>query len=476
MGFKENFLKNVAVFGGYSYITWLIDSLISTVILSRFLGPEEYGFVALIYVFSGFIMLFSNTGLNYAVIRTDYGLKYQKIVFNLTIWIGVALAILMCLLAYPITLIYGNPDLFWPTILISAQFITSSTNIVPKALLEKNFDFSSIGRINAIMAIIKVPIMVLLAVLGFSYWSLIIPQVVMPIVKYFLLDRKAKFGIHLYGWKMTKLGFRKVRTLMGTLTISNIINYFARNTDNFVIGKFYGEASLGLYSRAYQFLYMARFLVNSVVGSVLFPSLNDARRKGEDYRPHFLDIAGMINLINLSIAVPLIMLAKPITLVLWGQDWLGVADYMPYIGAIIPIQTLAIAGQELFMLEKNEKAYLTVGIPMSLILIIGIVIGAFFSPLHIIRFYALALVVVQMPVNLYFGHYRILKFTRKQILRFWGPKIVITTGLIFSLWFGNGVITGSLLLLFFIDTIMYQGKDMVKIFNLVKAKLLGNFT
>lgn len=472
MGFKEKFLKNVAVYGGYSYLTWFIDSLISTVILSRFLGPEEYGFVALIYVFSGFIMLFSNTGLNYAIIRSDYGLRFQKLVFNLSIWIGVILAIAMCLLAYPITLIYGNPDLFWPTVLISLQFITNSTNIVPKALLEKKFDFKSIGGINASVAVLKLVLMILLAVLGFSYWALIIPLVIVPVFRYFLLEKKAKLGVRIYGWRMTKLGFSKVRSIMESLTIFNFINYFARNTDNFVIGKFYGEASLGLYNRAYQFLYMARFLINTVMGSVLFPSLNDARSKGEDYRPHFLDIVGMVNFINLFIAVPLTLFAKPITLILWGHDWVGVAEYMPYVGAIIPIQTMAIAGQDLYMLEKNERAYLTLGIPMALILVVGIAIGAFFSPLHIIRFYALALVLVQTPVNLYFGHYKILRFTTKQILVFWGPKVLITTGLIFSIWFGNPIITASLLVLFFLDTIVYQGKDLKKIFYLFQRKLL----
>ena len=184
---------------------------------------------------------------------------------------------------------------------------------------------------------------------------------------------------------------------MESISIFNFINYFARNADNFAVGKFYGEASLGLYDRAYKFLYMARRLVNTVLGPVLFPSLNDAKNKGEDYRSHFLDIIGMVNFINLAIAAPLILLAKPLTVVLWGQDWVGVADFMPYIGAIIPLQTMVIAAMDLYMIEKNERAYLTLGIPLSLILVGGIIVGVFFSALHIIRFYSLAFVLIQTP-------------------------------------------------------------------------------
>lgn len=472
MGFKEKFLKNVAVFGGYSYLSWFFDSLVSTIILSRFLGPEEYGFVALIYVFSGFIMLFSNTGLSYAIIRSDYGWKYQKIVFSLSLWIGMILALMMILMAYPITLVYGNPELFWPAVVIAITFVTNSFTIVPLAIMEKSFNFKFVGLINFITVVFTIALMIAMAVIGFSYWSLIIPLIFKSILKYILLERKIKFGFHLYNWKMTKFGYRKIRSLVESISIFNFINYFARNADNFAVGKFYGEASLGLYDRAYKFLYMARRLINTVLGPVLFPSLNDAKRKGEDYRAHFLDIIGMVNFINLAIATPLVLLAKPITLILWGQDWIGVADYMPYVGAIIPMQTMVIAAMDLYMIEKNEKALLTLGIPLSLILVVGIVVGAFFSALHILIFYSLAFILIQTPVSLYFGHYRILKFTGKQILKFWVPKVILTTGLIFSIWFGNQFISGMILLLFLLDTIIYQGKDMVKIYILLKNKLL----
>lgn len=291
-------------------------------------------------------------------------------------------------------------------------------------------------------------------------------------VEIILLERKVKFGLHFYGWKITLLGFKKVKTLLGSISIHNFINYFARNADNFAIGKFYGEVNLGLYDRAYKFLYMARRLINATIGPVLFPSLVELKSKGEDYRQHFLDILGMLNVFNIIIAIPLILFAEPITLILWGSDWIGVADYMPYIGAIIPLQTLVIAVVDLYILEKREKILLTLGIPLSLILVAGIIVGSFYSALHIIRFYAIAFIFVQTPVNIYFGHYRVLKFTPKQIFRFWIPKMILSGGFIFSIWFGNKYITAGLLLLFVIDTALSQGEDILKIATLLKQKLL----
>lgn len=474
MGIKKTFFKNAAVFGGYSYISWFFDTLVSTVVLSRFLTPREYGFVALINIFSGFIALFANTGLSYAIIRSDYGPKYQRIVFSLTAWIGLFLCLMLCLLAWPITRIYGNPDLFWPTIVISIQFISNSMNIVPLAILEKKLDFKYIGLTNLIAVIGTIALMILMAALGCSYWSLIVPMVIQPLFKHIFLERRTKFGFHLYGWKLTKLGLKKVRSLLENFSIFNFVNYFARNADNFAVGKFYGEVNLGLYDRAYKFLYMARRLVNATLGPVLFPSLIKAQARGEDIKPHFLDILGMLNFINIFISIPLVLFAKPIVLILWGKDWIGVADFMPYIGAIIPMQTLSIAAMDLYVIEKKERALITLEIPLTMTMILGIVVGAFFSALHILRFYSLSFILIQTPLSMYFGHYKLFKFTPKQIVKFWVPKVVLTAGMIFSIWFGNQIITAVLLVLFLLDTLLTQGKDIKEIFILVKSKLLAS--
>ncbi len=471
MGFKKKFFKNIAVFGGYNYLSWFFDTLVSTVILSRFLGPKEYGFVALISIFSGFILLFSNTGLSYSVMRSNYGFTFQKIVFNLSVWVGIALSSIMCLMAYPITLLYGKPELFWPTIVISLQFITSSTNIVPASILQKNLEFNTIGKINLFATMITISLMILMAMVGFSYWSLIVPYITQPIIKHIFLEHYTKFGFHLYGFKMTRFGFSKVKTLFKSISFFNFVNYFARNADNFAVGKFYGDTALGLYDRSYKFLYMARRLVNSTTGPVIFPSLVEAKKRGEDYKSNYLDILGMFNIVNLFISFPLVLFSKWIVLVLWGQKWIGVIDYLPYIGAIIPLQILTIASDDLYMIEKNEKAYVTLGIPLSFILIVGIAIGALFSPLYIIRFYALAFTLIQIPVSLYFGHFRILKFSFQQILKFWIPKVILTNLLIFSIWFGNIYTSSFIMALIAFEAFYYRHKDLRKIFIMVKEKL-----
>ena len=90
MGFKKTFFKNTITLAGFNYALQIFEFL-STYVLSRLLLPEEYGFVALITVFTGFIAIFVDAGLSYAIIRTDYGRRYHKAISNLSILIGAGL-------------------------------------------------------------------------------------------------------------------------------------------------------------------------------------------------------------------------------------------------------------------------------------------------------------------------------------------------------------------------------------------------
>ena len=126
MGFKRDFFKNIIMFGGYNYFTQAL-SFLSSIVLSRFLTPSEYGFVALITVFTGFIIMFSDAGLSYAVIRSDYGRTYHHALNNLSLLIGIILFLLMIILAYPISLFYAKPDLIIPTIVLSSIFIINKS-------------------------------------------------------------------------------------------------------------------------------------------------------------------------------------------------------------------------------------------------------------------------------------------------------------------------------------------------------------
>lgn len=471
MSFKRNFFKNIITYGGYNYIGQAL-TFFSSVVMARLLVPSDYGFYIIIMIFAGFINMFTDAGLSYAVIRSDYGRTYHHALNNLSGLIGILLYVIMLILAYPISLFYDEPDLVVPTIVLSSIFIFNSLRVVPQNILAKKLDFNTIGQVNLLSLIVLIGSQIILAFLGFSYWALIISLVISDLFKCILFYKKAKFPFTFNAFYKIKVAFKKAKSLVKYLSIFNLIDYWTRTTDNLLIGKFYGTHSLGLYDKGYKLLQMSTGIITGIFGTVLFPSLKKHQSEGGDVNKEYEDILGIISLLSFPIALILMLIPKQLTLILWSETWIGAADFLPYFGVLILAQTLIFTTGNMFILLNKEKTFMYLGVIMSSFVVGSIIVGSLYSVLHIIRFYALFYLVVVIPIVLYVGFYKSFLFSGKRILSFWLPKLLLLIGLVFSVWFGTIQYTSILLGLYFIHLILYQRKMILAFLGILKNRIL----
>ncbi len=459
MSFKKAFFKNISTFAVYNYMIQGTEFL-STVILSRLLLPEEYGLVAIIYIFAGFIRLFANLGVGVAVVRSNYRYTYHKHLFSLAVWLGFTLSITLSLLSYPIAIFFNNMALVLPTIVISIKFIFDSFTIIPFAILSKELNFKTIGKIRFSGTVIQIIFMIIFAFLGFSYWSLIIPVIFNPIVQYFLLRKKVALPLKIYGWKATKRMIYRIRSLMGNLSLNNLVRYWSNHADKVVIGRLYLQADLGLYNRAFRFLRLTNQLVTGIFSSVLFPSLKKLIEEKGDANSEFLDILKFITLFNLPIVAVLVVFPKTLVNILWGPDWTGVAPFLPYVAIIVVYNSIITTMSSVFLLYGKERNLLLINLANSLLTIFFVIIGGIFSIMHIIRFLALGHILFIIPINIYFGFYRSFNFKPKKILRFWIPALGFGMLLFLSIYYSWNQVKWIVLLVYF-AFLIYELKSSV---------------
>ena len=469
MGFKKKFFKNTLTLAVYNYSIQFIE-FFSTYILSRLLLPEEYGFVALISVFTGFISIFIDAGLSYAIIRSDYGHRYYKAISNLSILIGVLLFTVMAMLAYPICLFYKNMDLFWPTIVMSITFIIRSVSIVPSAILNKNLKFNKTGLIRFIGTLLQIIITIGLAYLGFSYWSLIISAIINSLFTNIMYRIASHFKFRIFPLVYLRLGFRTTRSLMANITGFNLIVYWARNLDNLIIGKYYGTAELGIYNRAYKLLYMALNSSSNLFGQVLFPSLKELKTNGGDVKKEFSSMLGIISLVSFPIGAFMILAAKPFVQFMWGSNWMGVADLLPFFGIVILMQTILSPVGNIYVLYEKERILFIIGGISAALLIAAIIAGAFFSIKHIACLYALSNIIFNVPLNMYLGFIRALQFKIKEVHIFWLPKVVLSLFLVYFVWNDFYLFTLITVAVYMIHILTLQWNDLKKFYTILHAK------
>lgn len=470
MSFKKTFYKNILNLGQYNYASQ-IAIFLSSIVLSRLLLPSEYGYFALIIVFTGFINLFTNAGLSFSIIRSDYGKTYHKAVGNLSFYIGLILFLLLAVFAYPIAIFYNDKSLIIPIIVISTTYIIGSFKIAPMGVLLKRLDFNYVGKARFFSNIGSIILMIILASLGFSYWALLIPQFLIHIIQYLMFENRVKLGFKLHKISYTIVAFRKTKNLLLNLSSFNLINYWALNSDNLIIGRLYSSYDLGIYNRAFRMLKLTTSLIAGLFSTVLYPSLKKYVSDGGNFRSEYDSILGVISLVNYPIIAVLILMPKIMVRILWGENWMMVADYLPFFGILIMFDTLMTTTGQIFILLEKERVLMKIGIVFGILRILTIIIGSLISVKGIVMAIVIANLGLFIPLKLYIMFYRTFGYSFRYLVNFWVPKIII--GILFfvlvilklEMWLIISMV------IYLVHIVYYQRNDLIKLKPMIKALL-----
>ena len=433
MSFKKTTFRHIFQIGGYKYVAHLLNFL-SSIVLARLLLPEEYGFAAMIMIVANFARILSGEGIAADIIRSGYGYTYHKSMMNLSVYLGVALSIIIMILAYPLALFFGNLALIPPTLVLATQFIFIGLNVVQYALLMKNQKFGLLGQIELGSTVLSIMLMILMAYLGFSYWSLIVPLVIAEIFRSYLYILFTKFRIRFFSLKYPITAFRHAKSIIGSIMGVRIISYWGRNLDNILIGRFFGEAALGIYNRGYKFTDLVSGLFERMFNTVLYPNLQKLKEKSGDVFGEYLFFIGVMCFLSFPISSILILFPEILVRILWGPDWLVVADYLPYFGLAIFSQASISNTETLYKIYYRDLLLFKIGMFRSVIIVLFIIAGSLFSALMVARMVALVQIIAIIPVTVFYSFGREMGFKYNLLIRLYLPRVLLFSGLFITIW------------------------------------------
>ncbi len=473
MSFRKQFLKNILISGGYNYLSQAI-SFLSTIIVSRLLPPETYGLVNIIIIFTGFLTIFSDSGITLAIIRSDFLYTYHKSVDTLALFIGTILCLATCLIAYPVSVFFKAPILLFPMMVMSLSFIFKSMTLVRSALIARNMNFNFAGKVTLLTNVFQVSLTIILAYLGGSYWALVIPQTLSGLITLLIQERKIKFGFHLYSLAHMKVSYKYTKKTIGNLMGFNVVNYWSRNSDNLLVGRIYGTADLGIYARAYNLLTFPLAIITGLIGAVLYPSLNKIKSSEEAVRKEYLFVLKLIGFLSFPVSAILLLFPEKLVSILWGNKWLGVAQFLPYFGLLLLSQSLLSTVGNILVLVKREEVLRISGWLSALAIITGIAIGSTISLVAIAQCYSLAFIILVLPMQLFYVYVKTLRFSLRQMLLFWGTKILFSLAIWLACFFHMDVLKIVLLVLFFFTMLWDAKEEIGKLITMVNNNFIKN--
>ncbi|MCK4524844.1 MAG: MOP flippase family protein [Candidatus Andersenbacteria bacterium] len=318
MNLKTKTIQGVG-WSGMSQAIRLLLHFIVIAILARLLTPKDFGLLAMTVVFTGFVMTFCDFGITAALIQHK---KLTEEHLSSSFWInvltGFVLTLLLIIVAPLIANFYNESRLTLIISVLSLTFFIYSFSVVQTALFTKELDFKSLAVVEISAVLISGIIAIILAFSGFGVWSLVWQQLISIFVKVIFLwklsDWKPKF---LFKWQR----FKELLWFGLNLTGFSFVNYFKRNFDDLLIGKFFGPISLGFYNLAYQLLLFPLSNISQVIGRVMFPSLSIIQSDKDKMRYSYLKATRYIAVITFPLMVWFLVVAPQFIRVVFGSQW-----------------------------------------------------------------------------------------------------------------------------------------------------------
>jgi O-antigen/teichoic acid export membrane protein len=366
----------------------------STAVLARLLTPQDYGLIAMVTVITGFIANFYYLGLSKATIQHEE-IDHDQV--STLFWVNVAastgMALLVAMLAPVLSWFYGEPRLTWITVTLAAAFVLMGLGVQHQALLNRQMRFGALAASDVIATLGGIVVGIACASAGLAYRSLVAAQLTTAALSSALLW-------WFCGWRPRAAGsLSRVYPMLrfgGAITGFQVVNYFARNGDNFLIGRFHGSQELGLYSRAYNLLLFPLIQILSPISSVALPTLS--RMNGEAFRAAFLRMARVACVLSMPLVAFTIGTADLIIEIFLGAQWHEASNIFAWLGFVGLVQPIANASGWVFVAQGRAKEQLLAGIINGTISVLSFLVGLPWGGTGVAAAYAVSGVVIRTPL------------------------------------------------------------------------------
>ncbi len=391
---------NAAAWSTGAQLLKTIITFVVFVILARPLGPAEFGLLGMVTVITNFAMVFTDSGfINALIQKQDLEETHISSVFWFNLGIGVVLAAIFFLGAPVIGEFYDRPPLIPLTRFVSICFIIWSLHLVQKALLIRDLEFRQLALCELAARVAAGATAIVLAYLNFGVWSLAVQAVLLPLALTVLLWHFSK-------WRPAFLfrvsAIRELLQFSLNLLGTNILNYWVRNLDNLLIGKFLGETLLGFYNRAYNVMMIPINNLSGSISRVLFPSLARIQHQPHKVKQVFLSVVRVIGFLAYPAIFGLVAIAPHFVEVMLGPKWLPMTTVLRILCVVSAIQCTSYLIGNLYLSQGRTDLQFRVTFILRLNLIAGIVIGLYWGIEGVATGYLLAVVLNQFP-NMYFA-------------------------------------------------------------------------
>lgn len=314
---------NRAIFTGVVWqgsLRWLAQVLswTATLVIARRLSPEDYGIAGTASVLVALMSLASETGLGRALVlrreRDDAVIRQSHAT---SIVIGAVMAAAMLAIAVPGARFYAEPKLAPVIAVLAGSLIVSGANAVPLAMLQQQLRYRELAAVEFSKAFVQALTVLLGALAGLRYWSLIDGIIAGQIAAFALTRRYIRVSVE----APSRAVLGPTLTYSRFLILGSIAWALYTNADFAVVGRVVGIAALGYYQFAWNIAQLPGEKLANIFQAVVGPFFGAIGSDKIALKHYFILLSELLVSVMLPVLCGFALVSPMAVPLLFGARW-----------------------------------------------------------------------------------------------------------------------------------------------------------
>lgn len=343
-------------------------------IQSRMLARDAFGVVAVALVITSFAELFMNQGYGEFVTQTpDLKEEHLDTAFWFNLATGGTLTAIIALCATPLAHYLDAPSATSVIRWLSLSLLIRSCSVVPQGLLVRQLRFRALSLRTVFASVFGGIAAVIAVVLGLGVYSLVIQVLLGDVAATLMLWIATDWRP---GRRLSRASIRELSGFGTPIIAAALLGFVSRRLDTVIVAGALGVTALGVYSLAQRAYQIALQVLNKSSVEVVFSALSRLADSEERRRQAFYKVIELTAVLCFPTYVGMAILSEPITLTLFGGQWLDAAPVLTLFGlsgvpfslSLIHMAAMKSAAKTRLLLLVNF-ALLVIFMPAMLLLV-----------------------------------------------------------------------------------------------------------
>jgi O-antigen/teichoic acid export membrane protein len=330
----------------------IVLQLAFTAIVSRRLDPTAFGLLALANLVLRFTTYFSQMGITSAIVqRPELDGLMIRCAFTISSLVSLCFFALTFALAPVAASVFDQPELTAVVRWLGVTLLISGLGAASAGLLQRAMQFRFIAAAEVgSYAVAYTGVGLVLAVHGAGVWSLVVAAVLqtalLAMIKYLAVRHSLRPSLE-------RTRSRSLVSFGGSVSLVGFTEFLGGNFDTLAVGRYYGAAALGQYSRANMVAALPAHHASSGLTRVLLPAISRVQSDRAKVAGVFVAGVTFSNALVFPMCAAIALTSRDLVRVLLGPQWQASGEILPFIALALAFDYTILVPAIIFEAQRR---------------------------------------------------------------------------------------------------------------------------